>query len=119
MQEERRLLEQAAQEQNIGDFACSTSPSLLADLRYAHAVVACTSNAACQAVIEGVPTFVTDPNCMAWDVANTDMLLLHKPVYPEREAWAFSLAYSQWHVGEFESGECWTHFRPYIKKKKR
>lgn len=76
------------------------------DLKGAHALVAHASNAAVEAVIMGCPVFV-HPDSAASLVGRTDLSLIEKPIYPEREPWCHSLAYSQWNEEELVNGVLW------------
>lgn len=83
------------------------------DLDNAHSAVVFSSNAGVTSVLAGVPTFVGDEFCMAWDVGNKDFLKIEDPEYPDREQWAWNLAYAQWNCAEMKSGEAWAHLRPH------
>jgi hypothetical protein len=78
--------------------------SLKADLQGAHALITHASAAANEALIDGIPVFVTDPLCAAapmggtWDVEN--------PAYPEgREEWAATLCNRMWTLDELRQGK--------------
>lgn len=75
------------------------------DLRGAHCLVTHASNAAVEAAIMGCPVFV-DPDSAAALVGRTD-LEIEDPVYPNREAWARSLGYSQFNERELIDGTLW------------
>lgn len=76
------------------------------DLRGAHCLVTHGSNAAVEAVIMGCPVFV-DPSSAAALVGLTDLNEIENPVYPDREQWANSLAYSQFNERELVDGTLW------------
>ena len=84
----------------------STAP-LNADLQNAHACVTFNSNSAVEAVLEGVPVFAFDQGSMALKVANRRFENLADPEKPSRFEWASDLAYCQWTLDEFRSGEAW------------
>ena len=71
-----------------------------------HALVTFMSNTAVDAAVYGVPVFVPEGN-QAAPVGCTDLTQIEHPVYPDREAWANSLAYGQFNLEEFESGLAW------------
>jgi hypothetical protein len=92
----------------IPGFDYSTEP-LLTDLQNAHCVIACNSNACVEGVIEGVPAIVADEGSMVWGIASRSLAELESPKMEDREQWAADLAYSQWTLDEFRSGEAWSH----------
>lgn len=72
----------------------------------AHAVVAFQSNVAVEAALAGVPVFV-DPVSAAAPVGRSDLTMIETPWRPDREAWAWSLAWGQFTVPEMSSGLAW------------
>lgn len=76
------------------------------DLEGAHCLVTHGSNAGNEAVILGCPVFV-DKSCAAALVGRTDLSLIEKPVYPDRQPWLNSLAYSQFDERELVDGTLW------------
>lgn len=76
------------------------------DLAGAHALVSHGSNAANEAVILGCPVFV-DRTCAAALVGRTDLREIESPAYPDRSAWLWSLAYSQFNEHELVDGTLW------------
>lgn len=71
------------------------------------AVITFNSVAATEAVISGIPAFVTAPCNAARPVANTDLARICDPWYPDPDmvhAWACHLAYGQFHISELEDG---------------
>lgn len=76
------------------------------DLDGAHALVTHGSNAGNEAVILGCPVFV-DKSCAAALVGKTDLNEIEKPIYPDRQPWANSLAYSQYDERELVDGTLW------------
>jgi len=71
-----------------------------------HALVTFYSNTAVDAIVAGVPVFVPRGN-QASPVGLTDLSEIENPIYPDREKWAYSLAYGQYNLDEMESGEAW------------
>lgn len=82
--------------------------SLADDVRGAHCLVSHGSNAAVEAVIMGCPV-VVDPSSAAALVGRTDLKDVERPVYPDREPWLRSLAYSQFDERELVDGTLWRH----------
>ena len=80
---------------------------LAADLEDAHALVACASNAAVEALCQGVPVFVTK-RCAATALASGPLARIETPATPDgREDWAACLAANQWTLQEIADGDCW------------
>lgn len=80
-----------------------------ADLRNAYVTVAYNSNALVESVIAGVPAIALGSGSMAEDVTSRTLSDLEAPLTPDRHAWAWSLAYSQWLPAEMRAGETWRH----------
>jgi hypothetical protein len=76
------------------------------DLKGAHCLVTHGSNAAVEAVIMGCPVFV-HPDSAASLVGLTDLNDIETPIYPDREPWLRSLAYSQFNERELVDGTLW------------
>lgn len=76
------------------------------DLKGAHCLVTHGSIAAVEAVILGYPVFV-DPSSAAALVGRTSLKDIERPVYPERQPWLNSLAYSQFDERELIDGTLW------------
>lgn len=76
------------------------------DLKGAHCCVSHGSIAAVEAVILGCPVFV-HPDSAAALVGQTDLLQIDRPVYPDRQAWLNTLAYSQFSEPEIFNGTVW------------
>ena len=70
-------------------------------LENAAIVITYNSNAAVDAVINGIPALSLDPGSMAWDVTGHEV---GDVLYPEREKWAHALAWKQWTIAEITSG---------------
>ncbi len=79
---------------------------LQADLDGAHCLVAHASIAAVEAVICGCPV-VVHPDSAAALVGRTDLNKIEALVYPERQPWLNSLAYSQFDECELVDGTLW------------
>lgn len=75
------------------------------DLKGAHCLVTHGSNAAVEAVIMGCPVFV-HPDSAASLVGRVD-LEIESPIYPDRQPWLDSLAYSQFDERELVDATLW------------
>ena len=80
--------------------------SLRETLLDAWCLVAHTSNAATEALVEGIPVFVLGP-AASKPMGLSDLTKVETPVYPDREPWLNALAYQQWDLSEIRRGECW------------
>jgi hypothetical protein len=76
------------------------------DLKGAHALVTHGSNAAVESVIMGCPVFVHSDSAASL-VGRTDLKDIEQPLYPDREPWVRSLAYSQFNERELIDGTLW------------
>lgn len=80
--------------------------TLASALVNAHALVTYNSNAAVESVLLGKPVFCLAPNAAA-PVALNDLSKIETPYYADRDklqAWAHSLAYSQFNNNELQDG---------------
>lgn len=85
--------------------------TLKADLQNAWVLVTHMSAAANEALLVGVPVFITGL-CAAGPVASGttfgDLAQIETPRYPGgRSAWAAGLAAQQWTIDEIKTGRCW------------
>lgn len=76
------------------------------DLKSAHCLVTHGSNAAVEAVIMGCPVFVHQDSAASL-VGRCDLARIEEPIYPDRQPWLNSLAYSQFNEMELTSGAMW------------
>lgn len=79
---------------------------LQSDLAGAHCLVSHGSIAAVESVILGCPV-VVHPDSAAAVVGLTDLKRIEQPVYPDRQPWLNSLAYSQFDEEELVNGTLW------------
>jgi hypothetical protein len=77
-------------------------------------LVAFSSSATIDALIEGVPCISCSPANMAWPVSDHDLERIEDPTLFEREPWLHDLAYAQWSPGEMRAGIVWRHLRPAV-----
>jgi hypothetical protein len=81
--------------------------SLRSDLENAHALVTHASAAAIEAVLAGVPVYVTGQSA-AVPVASGELSGIESPIYPDnREEWAAGIANSHWTLEELRQGMAW------------
>jgi len=95
----------------------STKERLIDDLQNAWATVVYNSSPSVASLIEGIPTFLTDPapqHSQTYGVANTDLSNLENPGMPDRQAWIERLSMCHWNFTELRSGEAWQFFRRYV-----
>lgn len=83
-----------------------SSRPLQADLDGAHCLVSNGSMAGVEAAILGCPVF-ENPESAAALVGQTDLSKIEAPVYPDRQPWLNSLAYSQFSEAELCDGTLW------------
>ena len=77
------------------------------DLKDAWALVTHMSAAANEALLAGVPVFVSGL-CAATPLASGELSRIETPTYPDgREDWAAGLAGAQWTLDELKRGEAW------------
>ena len=82
-------------------------PRLLVDC---HAVVTHHSNVAIDALMAGIPAFVTDGPASA--LCFSELARIEQPWRPDgREQFAADLAYAQWRVSEMRDGTVWRHLK--------
>jgi hypothetical protein len=86
--------------------AKDSDASIQDSLRKAFCLVTHSSNSAIDALVEGVPVFVTG-DCAAKFLAGGPLSNIEKPKYPDREPWFRVLSYSQWTLSEVQRGRCW------------
>jgi hypothetical protein len=102
---------------NHKNVSISKNEKLVDDLRNAWATVVYNSSPSVASVIEGVPTFLTDPmpqRSQAFAVANTDLSRLEDPLMPDRQQWIEKLSMCHWTFEELRSGAAWQFFRQYV-----
>lgn len=84
-----------------------TRRPLMQDLQDAHCVITHTSNAAVEAIMNGIPAIVTGDSA-ASRMALSDPANVERPYYPDgRMEWAAALAHNQWTLDEIAQGKCW------------
>ena len=80
-------------------------------LNNCHAVITHNSTASIDSCIRGIPTFCTSNLAICWPVANTDLLKIESPIYPNRTQWVYDLGYKQWTEKEIKDGTVFKRFK--------
>jgi len=89
----------------------STIHPLAQDLKDAHCLICCSSNAAVEAIMQGVPV-ITTGDCAASRMGLHDPASVENPYYPDdRMEWAAALAANQWTLEEITAGLCWEQIK--------
>ncbi len=94
----------------------STAPTMEDALRGCRVMVTHGSNACFEAMLAGVPTICLGP-AVARDICSQTLDDIENAPLPDlktRAQWAANLAYCQWTMAEFASGEAWKHMRAQI-----
>ena len=85
------------------------------DFKLAHAVIGHNSSPTVAAVIEGIPTLVTDPNRAQINGVNIEKWEdLETPKEYDREQWIRRIAQIHWTLDEVKQGLAWAHLRKYV-----
>jgi len=92
----------------------SNQVPLVESMNKAHAAVFFNSSSAVAAICEGIPIFVDDKSCVAWDVANTDLKNIESPEFFDRNQWIYNLAAAHWSDEESSAGLIYQKFLPYL-----
>ena len=80
------------------------------------AVVNHSSNPAMEAVIAGVPVFVSEDS-LCHDVGNISLADINTPAMPARQTWANQLAYTEWFPKEIQEGKPWIRIKKRLEEK--
>ena len=95
----------------------SSNANILQDFKDAHAVINYNSSPAVAAAIEGVPTFVLDPErSQAAEVSHTSLEYLENIQEFDRTQWIKKMAQMHWTLDELKDGTAWRHLRQWAKK---
>lgn len=92
------------------DFRTYDDTNFKATLERTWAVVNHSSNPAMEAVIRGIPVFVSESS-LCHDVGNIRLADINTPAMPNRVNWANRLAYTEWFEDEIEQGLPWSRIR--------
>lgn len=100
--------------QNVPNVRMSQEPRLEQDIHDAWAAVFFNSSSCVASVLGGVPVFVDDDDCVAWDVANTRIQDIETPRMPPREQWLWDLCQAHWNDQHSITGDIYRHFGRYL-----
>lgn len=107
----------ALQRYRLQGVSPSVSDNLLSDLKSAYAVINYNSSPAVVAAIEGVPTFVLDPQrSQAAEVSHHKLNDLENIKEFDREKWIQKMAQMHWTLDELKDGTAWRHLRQWAIK---
>ena len=98
------------------DYKTYDDTDFKATLERTWAVVNHSSNPAIEAVIRGVPVFVSESS-LCHDVGNINLADINTPAMPNRVNWANKLAYTEWFPNEIENGLPWDRIKKRLKEK--
>lgn len=87
-----------------------------ATLERTWAVVNHSSNPAMEAVIHGIPVFVSKSS-LCHDVGNTELRDINTPAMPNRIEWANRLSYTEWFQDEIEQGLPWLRIKSRLQER--
>ena len=85
-------------------------------LKQAWAVVNHSSNPAMEAVINGIPVFVSESS-LCYEVGNKLLSNINNPIMPDRQAWANKLSYTEWFEEEISQGQPWSRIKKRLEEK--
>ena len=85
-------------------------------LARAWAVVNHSSKPAMEAVINGIPVFVSESS-LCHDVGNVNIADINTPAMPNRVQWAHKLSYTEWFEDEIRQGMPWKRIRTRLEEK--
>lgn len=98
----------------VANVTFSRNTTLQQDLQNAWASVFFNSSSCVASILAGVPVFAADPDCVAWQVANTNLTQIEKPLTLEREQWLWDLSAAHWTDNDSRDGLIYNKFRPFL-----
>lgn len=98
------------------DFKTYDDTDFKATLERTWAVVNHSSNPAMEAVMRGVPVFVSESS-LCHDVGNIKLSDINTPAMPNRLTWANKLAYTEWFPDEIEKGVPWARIKTRLEER--
>ena len=98
------------------DYKTYDDTDFKATLERTWAVVNHSSNPAMEAVMRGVPVFVSESS-LCHDVGNIKLADINTPAMPNRLTWANKLAYTEWFPDEIEKGVPWARIKKRLEER--
>ena len=98
------------------DYRTYDDTDFKATLERTWAVVNHSSNPAMEAVMKGIPVFVSESS-LCHDVGNISLADINTPAMPNRLGWANKLAYTEWFEDEIEQGLPWARIKKRLEEK--
>tara|TARA_B100000575_G_C23114044_1_gene643810 strand:- start:11 stop:883 length:873 start_codon:yes stop_codon:yes gene_type:complete len=98
------------------DFRTYDDTDFKVTLERTWAVVNHSSNPAMEAVIRGIPVFVSESS-LCHDVGNIKLADINTPAMPSRLNWANWLSYTEWFKDEIEAGLPWARIKKRLEEK--
>ena len=98
------------------DYMTYDDTDFKATLERTWAVVNHSSNPAMEAVMRGIPVFVSESS-LCHNVGNIKLADINTPAMPNRLTWANKLAYTEWFADEIEQGIPWARIKNRLEEK--
>jgi hypothetical protein len=98
------------------DFRTYDDTDFKATLERTWAVINHSSNPAMEAVIRGIPVFVSESS-LCYEVGNSSLTDINTPAMPARLNWAHRLSYTEWFEDEIQNGLPWMRIKKRLEEK--
>jgi hypothetical protein len=98
------------------DYKTYDDTDFKATLERTWAVVNHSSNPAMEAVINGIPVFVSEDS-LCHDVGNIGFADINTPAMPNRQNWANMLSYTEWFKDEIQKGLPWSRIKKRLEER--
>lgn len=85
--------------------------SLLDDCLKSKACVVLTSSSSVIPVLNGIPVFTDNNDCISYPVSNKNIKNINNPTFFDRKQWLYNLSYTCWNSKEISNGILWNRFR--------
>lgn len=94
----------------------TSNTDVVNSLKNCWACVTFSSGSAVDALLEGVPTVVSDSGSMAYPICDHSCLNIENISMNDRTQWLYDLSYTQWHINEMSLGLPWMHLKPKLEE---